>query len=102
MTIDQGSYAPSLKALQDEGLINGRLGSGTTDGYRFLMTAGPIDDQGKITTFSVVASPVEYGVSGWANFYSDESGVIRYTTEDRPAWVKDPPLGSLPRQPLHH
>jgi len=52
------------------------------------MTAGPTDEQGTVTTFSVVASPVEYGVTGWANFYSDESGVIRYTVEDRPAWVK--------------
>ena len=98
MKIGQGSYAPSLKELQDEGWIGDRLGCGTTDGYRFLITAGPIDEQGKITTFGIVASPVEYGETGWANFYSDESGVIRYTTEDRPAWVKDPPLGTLPLQ----
>ncbi len=91
-TIGQGSYAPSLTALQNARLITN---SGTLDGYRFLITAGPIDDQGKITTYSVVASPVEYGVTGWANFYSDESGVIRYTVEDRPAWFKDLPLGTL-------
>ena len=66
------------------------------------MTAGPTDEQGTVTTFSVVASPVEYGVTGWANFYSDVSGVIRYTVEDRPAWVKNSPLGSPPRQPSHH
>jgi len=95
MTIDQGSYAPSLKELQDAELIGDRLGSGTTDGYGYLMTAGPTDEQGTITTFSVVASPVEYGVNGWANFYSDESGVIRYTVEDRPAQFKDLPLGTL-------
>jgi len=94
-TIGQGSYAPSLKTLQDEGLIDDRFGSGTTDWYRYLITAGPPDEQGKITTFSVVASPVEYGVTGWANFYSDESGVIRYTVEDRTAQFKDPPLGTL-------
>jgi len=92
-TIGQGSYAPSLTALQNARLITN---SGTLDGYRFLITAGPIDDQGKITTYSVVASPVEYGVTGWANFYSDESGVTRYTVEDRPAWVKDTSLNSLP------
>ncbi len=92
-TIGQGSFAPSLKALQDEGLIESRIGSGTKEGYRLLMTAGPPDEQGKITTFSVVASPVEYGVTGYAHFYSDESGVIRYTLEDRPAWFKDPPHG---------
>lgn len=92
-TIGQGSYAPSLTALHNARLITN---SGTLDGYRFLITAGPIDDQGKITTYSVVASPVEYGVTGWANFYSDESGVTRYTVEDRPAWVKDTSLNSLP------
>jgi len=59
------------------------------------MTAGPTDEQGTVTTFSVVASPVDYGVTGWANFYSDESGVIRYTVEDRPAQFKDLPLGTL-------
>ncbi len=96
MKIGQGSYAPSLKELQDGSLIESRIGSGTKEGYRFLMTAGPPDEQGTITTFSVVASPVEYGVTGWANFYSDESGVIRYTVEDRPAQFKDPPLGTLP------
>ncbi len=94
-TIGQGSYAPSLKELQNQGLLNDTLGSGTTNWYRFLMTAGPTDEQGTVTTFSVVASPVEYGVTGWANFYSDESGVIRYTVEDRPAQFKDLPLGTL-------
>ncbi len=94
-TIGQGSYAPSLKELQNEGLLDDTLGSGTTNWYRFLMTAGPTDEQGTVTTFSVVASPVDYGVTGWANFYSDESGVIRYTVEDRPAQFKDLPLGTL-------
>ena len=97
-TTGQGSYAPSLKELQNEGSFKYIDGSGTTGSYRFLITAGPTDDQGKITTFRVVASPVEYGVTGWANFYSDDSGVLRYTVEDRPAWVKDSPLDT-PRLP---
>lgn len=92
-TIGQGSYAPSLKELQNEGLFIGTLG---TTGHRFLIAAGPTDEQGKITTFSVVARPVEHGVTGWANLHLDESGVVRYTVEDRPAWIKDPPLSSLP------
>jgi hypothetical protein len=97
-TTGQGSFVPSLKELQNEGLFDDIDGSGSTGWYTFLITAGPIDEQGKITTFSVVASPVKYGVTGWANFYSDESGVIRYTVEDRPAWVTDPPLDT-PRYP---
>jgi len=35
------------------------------------------------------------GVRSAANFYSDESSVIRYTVEDRTALFKDPPLGTL-------
>ena len=63
MTIGQGSYAPSLKELQDEELINDRLGSGTRDGYTFRMTAGPTDEEGKITTFrsrQEALSPTNY------------------------------------------
>ncbi len=62
------------------------------NGYTFLLTAGLTDEQGKITTFSIVARPVEYGVTGWANFFSDETGVIRYIAEDRPATAEDSPL----------
>ena len=91
-TTGRDSYAPDLKALQDAELIDEFLGSGAKDGYTFLMTVGPIDEQGQITTFGLIARPVEYGVSGWANFFSDESGVIRYTIEDRPSTAKDPPL----------
>ena len=101
-TTGQGSFAPSLEALRNEGSFDYIDESGSTGSYRFLITAGPTDEQGKITTFSLVASPVEYGVTGWANFYSDESGIVRYTVEDRPAWVKDPPLSSPRQQPLHH
>jgi len=66
-------------------LIDSALGSGTKDGYAFS-TSGGAD------TFIVNARPLDYGFTGSRSFFSDESGVIRYTREDRPATVEDPPL----------
>ena len=37
---------------------------------------------------SIVARPVTYGYSV-CSVYTDESGVVRYTTEDRPATAQD-------------
>ena len=35
--------------------------------------------------YSIVARPVEYGFNGICTVYTDQTGVIRYTTEDRAA-----------------
>jgi type IV pilus assembly protein PilA len=42
--------------------------------------------------YSVSARPVKYGSDGTKSFFTDESGVIRATSEDRDATVDDPPL----------
>jgi hypothetical protein len=72
-----GNYVP---------LIDSVLSSGTKDGYAFS-TSGDAD------TFTVNARPLAYGSTGTRNFFSDGSLVIRYTSEDRPATVEDPPIG---------
>jgi len=79
-----GNYATDLEALKSGGRISA-LGSGTKDGYAFRTTGGA-------DTFTVNARPLDYGSTGTRSFFSDESGVIRYTREDRPATVEDPPL----------
>ena len=108
-TLGSGNYATDLEAL-GEGLesevepggtlqeifqrtrrrleiwpIDSVLVSGTKDGYAFS-TSGDVD------TFTVNATPLDYGFTGTRSFFSDESGVIRYTREDRPATVEDSPL----------
>lgn len=55
-------------------------------GYRFSYERTSID------SFAITASPLEFGKSGTRNFFADESGVIRFTTEDRAATANDPPL----------
>lgn len=43
-------------------------------------------------SYTIRARPINYGVSGRRSFFTDESGVIRFTTEDRAATAADPPL----------
>ncbi len=60
-------------------------------GYRFTYTPGP-GGFGSIASYSLVARPLEYGVTGKRSFYTDETAVIRATSDDRAATVDDPPV----------
>jgi len=42
--------------------------------------------------YEIVGRPIEFGVSGKRSFYTGNSGVIRFTTEDRAPNSSDPPL----------
>ncbi len=84
-TVGSGSYAADLPALQVAKLIDSVLGSGTKDGYSFASTGGS-------TFFTVTAAPLTPGSTGTRYFFSDESGVIRYSTSAT-AGSGDNPLG---------
>lgn len=73
-------------------LLYGVVASGKKSGYWFDYTAGGRDSSGRITSFAVVARPMEYCVSGIRSFFMDESGVIRSTRENRHATSNDAPL----------
>ncbi len=85
-TTGRGSYSPDLKALEEAGLIDGVLEQGAPLGYTFSVS-------GSSSTFSIHARPLVFGSSGTRSFYSDQTGVIRYTTDDTPATSTSPPLG---------
>ena len=68
------------------GLIEPILGSGEKSGYRF--TYVPKGKEG----YSITGRPLEFGVTGTRSFYTDESGVIRSTNEDRQPTIADEPL----------
>ncbi len=72
-TSGSGSYATDLAALQTASLIDSVLGSGTKDGYTFASSGGA-------NAFTVTADPLLAGSTGTRYFFSDESGVIRYST----------------------
>ena len=74
-TLGAGSYGTDLSTLMDAKLIDSVLGGGTKDGYSF-------DSGGSAFAFTVTAGPVTKGSTGTRYFFSDESGVIRYSTSD--------------------
>lgn len=84
-TVGSGSYGPDLATLQGAKLIDEVLGSGTKDGYLFASTGDSIG-------FKVTADPSLAGSTGTRYFFSDESGVIRYSTTGT-ATAADTPLG---------
>ncbi len=75
------------------GLIDSVLAGGRKSGYTFAYTAGPKDASGHVKTYTVVAGPANFGGRRIVSYFTDESGVIRQTDEDRPATAKDPPVG---------
>ncbi len=84
-----GDAEPSASAA---GLIDSVLAGGKKNAYTFSYSAGPPDKTGHIKTYTVIARPMVYGRAGSMSYFTDESGVLRQTDEDRPATAKDPPI----------
>jgi type IV pilus assembly protein PilA len=95
-------YSPTLLALGPPSgntppnptaadLIDGTLAAGTRSGYLYIYAPGPVDNGGRINTFTLNVNPVAVNVTGFRYFFMDESGVIRQNTAG-PASVTDPPV----------
>lgn len=68
-----------------------------TSGYVFEYRAGDLTDHpvgGCVgaKSYTVTARPNRFGHSGRSSFFTEQSGVIRATTENRAATITDPPL----------
>jgi len=90
---DKG-FASSLSQLgpnSSDALIDPLLATGNKDGYVFILTAAPRDAHGRVTHYSIVAIPQKYR-RGVLSFYIDETGVERFTRENRAATVSDSPV----------
>jgi hypothetical protein len=96
-------FAPTLAALGPPAgnaqtsaaaadLIDDVLAHGEKRGYTYAYRPGPRDAKGEITTYTVSARPLKYGEPNARSYFTDESGVIRQTTDDRPATAQDPPV----------
>ncbi len=86
-TTGDGTYADSLDLLYSSNLIDSVLASGTKEGYTFILSTDAGND-----SFAIYATPITYDARR-RSFYTDQTGVIRYTAEDRPATAEDTPLG---------
>lgn len=83
----EGTFPPSLEALGDS--VRAAAREALSAHYTLEYTSGKPDVEGHVRTFTLLARP---GNFGYRNFYLDETGVLRATTEDRPATAQDPPL----------
>lgn len=97
-------YSPSLSTLGpppegreptalDAGLVDPLLAIGQKSGYTFTYAPGAVDSRGRVMKYTVFARPVKFGETGKRSFYTDETGLMRATGEDRPATVQDPAIG---------
>lgn len=60
-----------------------------SDGYRLEYTPAPAGPDGAIHGYSLEARAGNYG---YRNFYTDVSGIVRATKENRPATALDPAI----------
>lgn len=71
---------------------------GRSSTYVFVYSAGPpVENPAEgcptgMKSFTIVARPVKYGGVTRRSFFADESGVVRYTTEDRSPTKADSPI----------
>ncbi len=83
----EGNFPPSLEPLGDRVRLAAQWAQ--TAGYQLQYTPAQPGADGRVHAYSLLARPGNYG---FRNFYSDETGVIRATREDRPATLHDPPI----------
>jgi len=63
-----------------QGIIDEVLASGAKSGYVYAYAAAP-DATGLTDTYTLTALPGTQGVTGQRGFYSDQTGVLRYTLD---------------------
>jgi hypothetical protein len=92
-------FAPSLQALGGSGgsaaaagLLESSVTSGRDENYTMIYTPGPTDSAGRILRYTLSARPRQYQVTGTRSYFADESGIVRWTNENRPATKNDAPL----------
>ncbi len=76
------------------GLIDDMLTSGKMAGYIFNYKPGERNTEGRINAYTVTARPLQWR-KGVVNYFTDQTGVIRWTKEDRAPTAKDPTIDSL-------
>jgi len=96
-----GAPSPGSPDVNHAGLLHRALSASvatstasntfTKDGYVFTYAPGT-EPFGRIARYTVTARPVKHGKTGRRSFYTNETAVIRATSENRPAGRDDNPL----------
>ena len=100
-TYPSDGFPATLAAMGDPGggactasstqgcLLDSVLTTGTKSGYSFVWAG---DGKTPSVNYTVTGVPVVIGSSGQRGFFSDQSGVIRYTTNGAAPTIASPPL----------
>ncbi len=91
----QTGFAVSLLELgpaSGENLIDQTLAGGKKAAYLFTLKPGVPDIEGRVANYAVTATPTRFKEQTSRSFFMDESSLIHYTKEHRPATVQDPLL----------
>ena len=76
------------------GFIDNDLASGKKNGFIFVYKPGYSDKTGEIRDYILTVRPSKWQ-TGSKSFFTDQSGVIHATTENRAATIRDPEEGKV-------
>ncbi len=82
-----GAYPGSLELLGERARAPAQ--KALSEGYQLQYTPGPPGSDARVRNYVLLARPGNYG---YRNFYTDETGVVRATRENRPATAQDAPV----------
>lgn len=86
----EGDAKPSVESAN---LIDSRLAAGKPgNSYVLVYTPAEPEKDGKFKKYTIAMRPTEWR-EGRKSFFTDQSGVIRETSEDREPTAQDPPIG---------
>jgi type IV pilus assembly protein PilA len=81
--------SPAAACLLDNTLANASAAATGKSGYWFTYTPGAAAG-GTVNTYTLSAQPVAAGTTGQRGFFTDESGVIRYSISGAAALASSP------------
>jgi hypothetical protein len=82
----QNGYPRQLDALGERARMAAQLAQSVA--YQIQYAPGPVEADGRIHTYALQARAGNYG---FRSFYTDDNGVLRATSENRPATAQDAP-----------
>jgi len=92
-------YAGTLEQLgpANAALVDNSMSSGEKDGYTFRLVPEHTVGNRPIRHYTITARPTKRMVKDQKSFFTDETGVIRYTIRDRAPTAADSPIDSSGR-----
>jgi len=87
-------YARTLKELGPTGVgfLEPVIASGKKDDYRYKLKPQKTAPNQPVRHYTLTARPTKRWVRDQKSYFTDETGVIRFTTENRPARATDQPI----------